>query len=111
KENAPAIFGHADIVELGPALGIDAHGGAQVHQRLLETFRPHVVPPVEIAGMPSLQRLEHLAVLGEVHVVGDLGRVIDVHDVHGGAPYFSANGELRVANGPRHSLFATPYSL
>jgi hypothetical protein len=93
KENAPAIFGHADIVELGPALGIDADRGAQIDQRLLETFRAHVVPPVEIAGMPSLQRLEHLAVLREVHIVGNLGRVIDVHDVHGGAPYWRANSE------------------
>src|SRR5205085_10016857 len=72
KENAPTIFGHADIVELGPALGIDAVRGAQIDQRFLEAFRPHVVPPVEIAGMPSLQRLEHLAVLGEVDVVRDL---------------------------------------
>jgi hypothetical protein len=86
KQDAPAIVGHADIVELGPAARIDGVGGAQIHQRLLKAFRPHVAPPVHIAGMPALQRLQHLAVFGEIHVVGNLGRVVDVHDVHGGPP-------------------------
>src|SRR5262249_24893789 len=35
----------------------------------------------DIAGMPAFQRLEHLAILGKIHVVGNLGAVIDVHDV------------------------------
>ena len=83
QQDAPAIIRHLDIVELGPAARIDRIGGAQIHQRLLEAVRPHVVPPVDVAGMPALQRLEHLTVLAEIHVVGNLGRVIDVHDVHG----------------------------
>jgi len=83
KQNAPAIVRHLHIVELGPAARIDRIGGAQIYQRLLEAVRSHVVPPVDVAGMPALQRFEHLAVLAEVHVVGDLGRVIDVHVIHG----------------------------
>lgn len=73
KEDAPAIFRHLDVVELGPAARIDRIGGAQVNQRLLETFRSHVAPPVHIAGMPALQRLQHLAIFTEIHVVGNLG--------------------------------------
>ena len=82
KQDAPAIFRHADVIEFRPAARIDRIGGAQIDQRLLETFRPHVLPPVEIAGMPALQRLEHAAVFGEPDIVRDLGRVVDVDDVH-----------------------------
>src|SRR5579863_4160755 len=32
KQDAPAIFRHLDIVELGPAARIDRIGGAQVNQ-------------------------------------------------------------------------------
>ena len=97
QENAPAIIGHLHIVELGPAARIDRVGGAQVDQRLLETLRPHVVPPVDIAGMPAFERFEHLAILGQIHVVRNLGGVIDVHDVHRRAPWL-ASGEWGVAN-------------
>ena len=83
QQNAPAIIRHLDVVELGPAARIDRIGGAQIDQRLLEALRPHVAPPVDVAGMPALQRFQHLAVFGEIHVVGNLGRVVDVHDVHG----------------------------
>ncbi len=83
QQDAPAIVGHLYIVELGPAARIDRIGGAQIDQRLLEAVRPHVVPPVDVTGMPAFQRLEHLPILAEIHVVGNLGAVIDVHDVHG----------------------------
>ena len=83
EQDAPAVVRHLHIVELGPAARIDRIGRAQIHQRLLEAIRPHVVPPVDVAGMPAFQRLEHLPVLAEIHVVGNLGRVVDVHDVHG----------------------------
>ena len=73
QQNAPAIFRHPDVVELGPAARIDRIGGAQIDQRLLEAFRPHVAPPVHVAGMPALQRLQHLAVFAEIHVVRNLG--------------------------------------
>ena len=73
QQDAPAIIRHLDIVELGPAARIDRIGGAQIDQRLLETFRAHVAPPVHVAGMPALQRLEHLAIFAEIHVVRNLG--------------------------------------
>ncbi len=82
QQHAPAIFRHLHIVELGPAFGIDGYRGAQIDEGFLKAFRPHVVPPIEIAGMPSLQRLEHLAILGQIHVVRNLGAVVDIHDVH-----------------------------
>ena len=86
QQNAPAIVRHFHVIELGPALGIDRDGGAQIDQRLLEAFRPHIHPPVDIARMPAFERAQHLAVLGEIDVVRDLGRVIDVLDVHELAP-------------------------
>src|SRR5258708_3718897 len=49
QQDAPAVIGHLDVVELGPALGIDRDGGAQIDQRVLEALRPHVLPPVDIA--------------------------------------------------------------
>ncbi len=97
EQDAPAIFRHPHIIELGPAARIDRIGGAQIHQRLLETLGPHVAPPVHVAGMPALQGFQHLPVLAEIHVVRNLGRVIDVHDVdvHGGCLpcWYLANSE------------------
>ena len=49
QQDAPAVFGHFHVIELGPAFRIDRDGGAQINQRLLETFRPHVHPPVDVA--------------------------------------------------------------
>ena len=83
QQNAPAVFGHLHVVELGPALRIDRDCGAQINQRLLETLRSHVLPPVDIAGMPALERAQHLPVFGQIDVVRDLGRVVDVFDIHG----------------------------
>ena len=97
QQNAPAVVGHLHIIELGPAARIDRIGGAQIDQRLLETVRPHVVPPVDIAGMPALQRLQHLAIRGQIHVVGNLGGVVDVHDVDVHGPV-SRVGKGRMAN-------------
>ena len=59
-------------------------------RQVLKAFRPHVAPPIHVTGMPALQRLEHLPILGEIHVVGNLGGVVDVHDVHGlGLPFWA----------------------
>src|SRR4051794_5044084 len=87
KKNAPAVVRHLYIVELGPALGIDRDRGAQINERLLEAFGPHGLPPIDVAGMPAFECTQHLPVLGEIDVVRDLGRVIDVDDVtHGLTP-------------------------
>ncbi len=78
EQNAPAVLRHLHVVELGPALGVDADGSAQVDIGGLEALRPHRHPPVDVARMPLLQRLEHALIVCEIDVVGDLGRV--VHD-------------------------------
>src|SRR5262249_46328938 len=49
EENAPSIFRHPHVVEPCPPFGIDTHGRAQVNVRLLEAFRPHGHPPVEVS--------------------------------------------------------------
>ena len=72
QQDAPTIVRHFDIIELGPALGVDRYGGAQIDERFLEALRPHIVPPIEIAGMPALQRAQHLAILGQADIVGNL---------------------------------------
>ena len=89
EQDAPAVFRHLHVVELGPALGIDRDRGAQIHHRLLEALGAHVLPPVEIAGVPALQRFQHAAVLGEIHVVRNLLAVVDVDEVHGVLPVLS----------------------
>ena len=78
EQDAPAILGHFHVVEFRPALGIDAHRGAQIDVRGLETLGAHGHPPVDVSGMPLLQGLQHALVLGETDIVGNLGRVIDV---------------------------------
>ena len=40
QQNTPAVVGHFDVVELGPALGVDADRGAQIDQRFLEASGP-----------------------------------------------------------------------
>src|SRR5262249_62256854 len=66
-----------------PALGVDADRGAQVDERLLESLRAHVAPPVDIAGVPFLQRLLDPRVAGEVDVVRYQAVIVDIDDVHG----------------------------
>eukprot|EP00043_Microstomoeca_roanoka_P022424 m.486 g.486 ORF g.486 m.486 type:complete len:462 (-) comp217_c1_seq1:31-1416(-) len=89
QQNAPAVFRHLDVVELGPAFGVNRNGGAQVDHALLEVLRDQVVPPVDVTGMPFLQRLQHALVRRQAHIVGDLGVVADIDEVDHG---FSSRG-------------------
>jgi len=73
QEDAPPVVGHADVVELRPALGVDAHGRAQPHVLLLEAGRTHVLPPVDVVGQPLLERAQQLLVVAQGDVVGNLG--------------------------------------
>jgi hypothetical protein len=81
QQDAPAVFRHLHVVELRPALGIDADRGAQIDQRLLEVVGDQVVPPVDVAGVPLLQRLEHPLVARKTDIVGDLRVVADIDQV------------------------------
>src|SRR5712691_13546381 len=77
QENAPAVLGHLQVAELGPALRVDADRGAQVDVPGLQALRPHVLPPVQELWLPFLERPQEAAVRGEVDVVGDALQVID----------------------------------
>ena len=83
EQDAPAVFRHLHVVELGPALRVDRDRRAQIDQRLLEADRPHALPPVDIARMPAFERAQDGAILGEADIVGNLGRVIDGFNIHG----------------------------
>ena len=78
EQNAPAVFRHANEVELRPTLAADADGGAQIDRAVLEPFRPHRLPPVDVAGMPGLQRLADAQILGQADVVGDQAVIVDL---------------------------------
>ena len=91
QQDAPAIIGHFHVVEFGPAFRIDRDRGAQIDQRVLKTFRSHVLPPVDVARMPALERAQHLPVFGEIDVVRDLGRVIDASMVMARSLFMAAS--------------------
>jgi hypothetical protein len=79
EEDAPAVVGHLDVVEMGPAGRVDADRGAQVDVEVLRAVGAHVLPPVDELGLPVLQRALQGLVVVEVDVVGDLLAVIDAH--------------------------------
>ena len=81
QKDAPAVFRHLHIVELGPTLRVHRNGGAEVDHALLKLLRDQVVPPVDIAGVPFLQRLQHAAVGGKADIVRDERVVFDIHEV------------------------------
>src|SRR5262249_25767149 len=83
EQDAPAVFGHSDIIELGPTLRVDADCGAQVDERFLEAFGPHVVPPIEVTGGPFLKRAFNAHVLPEPHVVRIKAVILPLSNIHG----------------------------
>ena len=74
QEDAPAVVAHLHVVEVGPALRVDADGGAQVDVVVGRALGADVVPPVDEVRLPLLERALQRAVLGEVDVVRDLLR-------------------------------------
>src|SRR6266478_4670516 len=77
EEQAPPVIRHLDVVELRPALGVHAHGGAQVNVLLLVAGRTHIHPPVEELRLPLLQRALEPTVLAQIDVVRDALAVVD----------------------------------
>ena len=77
QQHAPAILRHPHVAELRPAFRADADRGAQIHQAVLEPFRSHLPPPVDVAGMPGLQRLAHALIVVQTDVVRDQAVVVD----------------------------------
>ena len=78
QQDAPAVFRHANEIELGPALAADADGGAQIDRAVLEALRPHRLPPVDVAGVPGLQRLADAQIVGEADIVRDQAVIVDL---------------------------------
>ncbi len=98
EEDAPAVFGHADVVEVGPAAFFNADGGAEVDLVLLEAFGAHFHPPGEEVGLPLFEGALESAVVGEVDVVGDEFAVVDFACdalAHGGWSFLGVLGRLR----------------
>ena len=77
QEDAPAILRHLHPVEVRPALRVDADGRAEVDVLGLEPVGAHLLPPVEIARLPFLERAEQAAVLGEADIVRDALGIVD----------------------------------
>src|SRR5262245_24132391 len=81
QQVAPAVLRHLEVIDLGPALGVDGDRGAQINERLLEASRPHGHPPADVPGMPRPGPRRTCPTLGEVDVVRDSRRVVDVDDI------------------------------
>ena len=79
EEDAPAVVGHVDVAEVGPALLADVDRRAQVDRVVLVADRPELLPPLDELRLPRLERPLQAAVAGEVDVVGDLGVDVDGH--------------------------------
>ena len=77
-EDAPAILGHLDVVEVGPAARFDRDSGSQVDVVGLEPRRPHVIPPLHVEGQPVLKSSLESFVSGEIDVVGNFSVLINV---------------------------------
>ena len=84
EEDAPAVVGHLDVVEVGPALLADGDRRAQVDVVVLEGDRAELLPPVDELRLPRLERPLQPPVAGEVDVVRDLG--VDVDGGHRARP-------------------------
>ena len=76
EEDAPAVVGHLDVVEVDPPLLPDVDRGAQVDVVVLERDRAELPPPLDEPRPPRLQRPLEAAVAGQLDVVGDGGAYV-----------------------------------
>ena len=77
EEDAPAVVGHLDVVEVGPAVLLHADRRAQVHVVGVEVGGADRTPPLQVVGLPGLEGALQALVGGQIDVVGDLGAVVD----------------------------------
>src|SRR5260370_177067 len=52
EEDAPAVLGHLDVAEVGPAALAHADGRAEVDVVVLEIARARLHPPLDVPGLP-----------------------------------------------------------
>ena len=81
EKDAPPVFRHLHIVELGPSAGLDPDCRAKIDFGILELLRNQPGPPVDIARVPFLECLQDPAVRGQVDVVRNLRVVTDIHHI------------------------------
>src|SRR5436190_20305380 len=55
EKNSPAVFRHLHEIEVRPAAGLYAHGGAQIYVVLQRPGRTHIVPPTEKLRLPMFE--------------------------------------------------------
>jgi hypothetical protein len=70
QEDAPAVLRHPHPVEVRPALRVDADRRAQVDVLGLEPVGPHLVPPVQVARLPLLQRAQQARLSARLTLLG-----------------------------------------
>ena len=81
EEDAPAVVGHLDMLEVGPTLLADRDRRSEVDRVPLESDRPQLLPPLDILRLPGLQRPLQASIACEIDIVRDLGVDVDVgHD-------------------------------
>jgi hypothetical protein len=56
EEDAPAVVGHLDVTEVGPALLADVDGCPQVDVVALEGGGAELLPPLDELRLPRLER-------------------------------------------------------
>src|SRR5271155_141237 len=79
EENAPSVVRHLDVAECRPALCVSRNCSPQINIAALETFRSHLAPPSQEAGLPCLERALQAAVIGETDVIGNPLRIVNRH--------------------------------
>jgi len=77
EQNPPSVLGHLYVVELRPAVLLDADRGAEKHLGRLESLGTHRLPPVDVTGMPRFEGPAQLWVVGQADGVGDQGVIVD----------------------------------
>jgi hypothetical protein len=91
EEDAPAIVGHLHVVEVRPAVGLDADRRAQVDVVRLEALRAHLLPPVDEVRLPrSSARWSFLS--SERSTLFGIRSLLTTHDVHLGSPPVELGG-------------------
>ncbi len=79
QKDTPAVIRHFDVIEMRPAIGLDADRGPQIDVVIDGAFGAQILPPVEKAGLPGFQRPLQAAVVGQIDIVWNAGVQIDGH--------------------------------
>ncbi len=78
EEDPPAVVGQLHVLEVRPALRVDAHRRPQIHLVvMLEPLRPHIGPPLQVFRLPMLECPLQALVARQVDVVGNA--VLQIH--------------------------------